>query len=101
MRVLFQIDIETDFSFADGHFTVEKRPIDPPSSEELVEKISTHPQKSYVFLNDGRRGVAIVNRGLPEYEIIRSQKGNTIAITLLRAVGWLSRDDCLEKGGRR
>ncbi len=97
LRVLFQADIKTDFSFAEGTFTVEKRPITPASSEELVEKVSTHPQRSFVLLNDGKHGIAIVNRGLPEYEIIQNKGGNTIAITLLRAVGWLSRGDLLTR----
>ena len=99
LRVLFQADIKTDSSFAESSFSVEKRPITPPSGEELVEKVLTHPQKSYVFLNDGKRGIAIVNRGLPEYGIIQGKKGNTIAITLLRAVGWLSRGDLLTRSG--
>src|SRR5690606_26526869 len=32
-------------------------------------------------------------RGLPEYELQREHNGATIALTLLRCVGWLSRED--------
>jgi alpha-mannosidase len=37
----------------------------------------------------------IANRGLPEVEVIKSNGGDhtEIALTLLRCVGWLSRDD--------
>lgn len=35
----------------------------------------------------------VANRGLPEYEVIPGEEGVTVALTLLRCVGWLSRDD--------
>jgi mannosylglycerate hydrolase len=37
--------------------------------------------------------VMLANRGLPEYEVLRGKDGAEIALTLLRCVGWLSRDD--------
>ena len=99
LRVLFGTGIETESSLAGGHFTVERRPVDPLPGEGLIEKVSTHPQKEFVMLNNGKRGLAVISRGLPEYEVIRGKKGNTIAVTLLRAVGWLSRDDLLTRHG--
>ena len=42
------------------------------------------------ILNDGQRGLLLANRGLPEYEVIDEREGATIALTLLRCVGWLS-----------
>jgi mannosylglycerate hydrolase len=38
-------------------------------------------------------GFAVLNRGLPEYEAEPSDEGVCLGITLLRCVGWLSRDD--------
>ena len=35
----------------------------------------------------------ILNRGLPAVEVTRLPGGTQIALTLLRSVGWLSRDD--------
>jgi alpha-mannosidase len=35
----------------------------------------------------------LANRGLPEYEVLRCEDGAEIALTLLRCIGWLSRDD--------
>jgi len=37
--------------------------------------------------------VAVLNRGLPEIAAVRGADGVGLALTLLRAVGWLSRDD--------
>jgi mannosylglycerate hydrolase len=38
-------------------------------------------------------GLAILNRGLPEYEVLPDGGHNTIALTLLRCVGYLSRGE--------
>ena len=35
----------------------------------------------------------MINKGLPEFEAVRTRKGVVLALTLLRCVGWLSRDD--------
>src|SRR4029453_16857603 len=47
----------------------------------------------------GSAGVA--GRGLPEYEALAGADGltNAIALTLLRCVGWLSRDDLTTRSG--
>ena len=43
----------------------------------------------------------MINRGLPEYEVLPGSKddGAQIALTLLRSVGWLSRDDLANRPG--
>ena len=42
----------------------------------------------------------IANRGLPEVEVLKNAQGNAeIALTLLRCVGWLSRDDFSTRKG--
>jgi alpha-mannosidase len=41
----------------------------------------------------------IANRGLPEYEARHTPGGVTIALTLLRCVGWLSRQDFPSRKG--
>jgi alpha-mannosidase len=65
-----------------------------------VEKpVPTHPQKTFVDVNDGHGGLTIANRGLPEYEVIDGKAGSTIALTLLRCVGWLSRNDYPDRKG--
>ena len=40
-----------------------------------------------------RRGIAVLARGLREYEILHTPLGNEVALTLFRSVGWLSRGD--------
>ncbi|MFC1895705.1 alpha-mannosidase [Thermodesulfobacteriota bacterium] len=50
----------------------------------------TQFQRNFVGMNDGKTGLVILNKGLPEYE---ARTDGTIALTLLRCVGWLSQDD--------
>ena len=62
--------------------------------------VATYPQKSFVDISDGERGFMLANRGLPEYEAIEEADGTiTIALTLLRCVEWLSRDDLSTRKG--
>ena len=51
---------------------------------------ATQFQRNFVSINDGKKGLVILNKGLPEYE---AKVDGTIALTLLRSVGWLSQDD--------
>lgn len=45
------------------------------------------------------RGLAIASEGLHEVSVVRDLARTDVAITLLRAVGWLSRDDLRTRGG--
>jgi mannosylglycerate hydrolase len=76
----------------DGHFEIIKRSSVPPADDsEWVEHWRPEsPQRTFTDLSTSQRGLMIANRGLPEVEII---DGRVIALTLLRCVGWLSRDD--------
>jgi alpha-mannosidase len=98
LRVCFPSDLETDVASADGHFDVLTRPIALPETEDWDQPPSpTKHQRTFVDLSDGEAGLAIFNRGLPEYEVLRDGGRNTIAVTLLRCVGWLSRGDLLTR----
>jgi mannosylglycerate hydrolase len=56
------------------------------------------PQQGWVSVHRAARGLTIANRGLPEYELQPDESG-TLALTILRAEGWLSRDDLLTRQG--
>ncbi len=94
LRVCFPTDLQTDVAVADGHWDVLLRPIDLPAGEGWVQPpCPTRHQRYFVDLSDGQAGLAILNRGLAEYEVLRDGGRNTVALTLLRCVGYLSRDD--------
>jgi mannosylglycerate hydrolase len=112
LRVLFPSGIETSSSCAETQFDVVARPIHPQPYEEgeigealkrvLIgarerQPVTTFPQGMFVDLSDGARGLAVINAGLPEYEII--DPDNTVALTLFRSVGWLARGGLLTRSG--
>jgi 2-O-(6-phospho-alpha-D-mannosyl)-D-glycerate hydrolase len=87
-------------SAADTPFHVTRRPVlashrDPGA---LEDELPTYPMCSFVDVSDGRVGLALITDGLHEYEVL-PPPANELAITLLRAVGWLSRDDLATRTG--
>ena len=82
--------------FADAAFgPVRREPIvAPPTSTETPPP--TAPLARYLTLASQYRGATIYSDGLGEYEALGD---GTVAITLLRAVGELSRNDLPERPG--
>jgi 2-O-(6-phospho-alpha-D-mannosyl)-D-glycerate hydrolase len=72
-----------------NRFEVRKRWIEPPTSEACLH--------DFVAVKGATRGLAVGVDGLREYSVLHD--GGTIAITLLRAVGFLSRGDLPERRG--
>ncbi|MFZ5967485.1 MAG: alpha-mannosidase [Bacillota bacterium] len=105
LRVLFPTNINTDVSFAGSAFDVVERPIyiegyDESTIPQKVKKVivgareakpnTIFPQREFVDLNDSDGGLAVLSKGLPEYQIIPEE--NTIALTLFRSVGWITEE---------
>ncbi len=100
LRVLFPTDIKTDHSYAESQFDVVKREIDLSPAVNWKDPPSpTHPQQSFVTISDEKKGLTLINQGLPEYEAYRTNDGTGLALTLLRCVGHLSRNDLLTRRG--
>jgi mannosylglycerate hydrolase len=99
LRVLFPTPIQTAEVDVEEHFDVVRRSVKLPPPKGELPPYPTQHQKSFVDLTDGQRGFAVLNRGLPEFEIVPGKGGNTIAVTLLRCVGWLSRPDLRTRKG--
>jgi len=93
LRVHFPTGLRAQLCHAEQHFGVLARPLALPEDDGTWTEapIGTYPQKSFVDVNDGQRGLLLANRGLPEYEAIDGPQGVIIALTLLRCVGWLAR----------
>ena len=112
LRVLFSSDIDTRYSFAGTQFDITRHRIkegtfDDHNIPDNVQRImigarekrpiTTFPHCSFVNINNGKRGIALLDRGLKEYEILPER--NTIALTLFRSIGWLARGDLLSRIG--
>ncbi|MDQ6673335.1 MAG: glycosyl hydrolase-related protein [Chloroflexota bacterium] len=107
LRVSFPTAIDTHVANAQGQFVVDVRPIDLPEDEkrrapdrEEEVDVSSFPHKAFVDVSDGKFGLAVLNRGLTEYQVEPvSGVGVDVKLTLLRCVGWLSRDDLTTRWG--
>lgn len=96
LRTLFPSNMETRFSYADDHFQVLKRTIAlPPDQGWYQDMQGIYHQDTFVDLHNDQRGLAVLNRGLCEFEIISTPpqiepKSHSIALTLFRSVAWMS-----------
>jgi alpha-mannosidase len=104
LRVTFPLPYPVQTAAAEGTFEVRVRPIAAPRpadvAEWIEEPVNTFPQKRFVDASNGTIGLGVLNRGLPEYEIIPGESGQmAIAVTLLRCVEWLSRGDLSTRKG--
>jgi mannosylglycerate hydrolase len=100
LRVHFPTNIAAPSSYAGGHFTVVERPAVTekiPTAKNRFEYYSTRHNQDFISIHDDRKGLTIANKGLPEYEAIRGSRGTTVALTLLRSVGQLSRNDFITR----
>lgn len=90
LRVVFPAAPATEVR-AEGHYALLHRPVGAPvhGPDWKEPPAATHHTLGAVELG----GVALFGRGLPEYEARPTARGTEIALTLLRCVGWLSRDD--------
>lgn len=91
--------VEADY---DGHFEVTSRKIGIPAYDRktwIEDPRPEVPQRAFTELSEENRGLTLANRGLPEVEVLKTNGGSEIALTLLRCVGWLSRDDFQTRRG--
>lgn len=96
LRVHFPAPFRPDAALYDGHFEIVARPLDLPTYDETwaEEPRPEVPQRNFTALLTSAGGLLLANRGLREVEVIpTSPNSSEIALTLLRCVGWLSRDD--------
>jgi alpha-mannosidase len=102
LRVHFPATFTAEAGSHDGHFEVVERIIGIPSYDDTwVERPRPEvPQRAFTDIADGKSGLMLAVRGLPEVEVLMNPHRNAeIALTLLRCIGWLSRDDFSTRKG--
>jgi alpha-mannosidase len=97
LRLLMRTDVGSSVAVADAAFgPVQRDPIVVSSAAAKMEQpVATAPLHRYVSRFDQKRGATLYADGLTEYESTK----NGFAVTLLRAVGQLSRRDLPERPG--
>ncbi|HDL0288298.1 glycosyl hydrolase-related protein, partial [Escherichia coli] len=95
----------TDSVLADTQFGSLTRPVNDSAMNNWQQEgwkeapVPVWNMLNYVALQEGRNGMAVFSEGLREFEVIGEEK-KTFAITLLRGVGLLGKEDLLLRPGR-
>jgi len=90
LRAHFPLPARVAGSQAECAFTVVTRGLTAEGGAQEFG-LPTFPSRRFVDATDLTSGLALVHDGLLEYEVV--DDGNTLALTLLRAVGYLSRSE--------
>jgi len=88
LRVMFPTGLaEATHADAGGHFIVDRRAIRPqgPTADRVWPDMATLPQNNFVDVSDGETGIAFLNDGLTEYEVVDNAE-RTVALSLVRGV---------------
>jgi len=108
LRICFGLPFTNEISNTATHFGVVERYGAPAAVPDAVTLEKTNssfpefpsgiqPQKRFIRVDDDDKGqgaITVFNTGLPEVELVDSKM---IAVTLVRSVGWLSREDIPER----
>ncbi|MFX1482172.1 MAG: glycoside hydrolase family 38 C-terminal domain-containing protein [Promethearchaeota archaeon] len=107
LRICFDLPFNSGHTLTETHFGYVERSGMPEVVPDKADQERTmtsypekpsgiQPQKGFIRVEDadGTDAITVLNRGLPEVELVNGQQ---IAVTLLRCVGWLSRSDYPER----
>lgn len=90
---LNSVSVLADTAFGLARRMVGDGAIGLPTEPRCEGILHTQPMHSVCAVDDGKETMALLTRGLPEYEAIAEDGQVTLALTLLRAVGWRVRGD--------
>jgi len=95
LRLAVPTPVVADEVLAGAPFSVVRRPVTPPDRPDWFQPpLAYGPFTDWFAVeDDAGRGVAVLAPGLREMEAQPSARGTRLLLTLLRSVGWLSRDD--------
>ena len=82
LRANFPTGIKTDYSYSDSHFDIVKRNVKIPDSTGWVEPaFGMQPLRTFACVEDEKGGMAVMPKGLYEYEVFEDTR---MALTLIR-----------------
>jgi alpha-mannosidase len=95
LRAVVSLPFQAARSHADGAYHVAERGLDAEGAGH-EHPLPTFPARRWVDVGNGRCAIAVLLRGTPEYELVG---GRELAVTLLRCVGVLSRQQMRYRSG--
>lgn len=87
---------DTQFGLLEKNVLANDYPFDMEKYKERIEE--TFAVQNFADLSSEKCGISVITKGIPEFEIINDSYYK-MSLTLLRSVGWLSRDDLRTRGG--
>ncbi len=102
LRALFPLNDFADESFAETQFGIVRRSTKVPLHNEGWPEVPLpiYSMQRFCGLDSGGRKLAVLNRGLTEYEVYGDGKNSTLAVTLHRGIGRMGRDNLSIRPGR-
>ncbi|NHJ87996.1 MAG: hypothetical protein FK734_21205 [Asgard group archaeon] len=97
LRICFDLPYTSEKTLTSTHFGFIERRGNPFDYKEFVEQPSgIQAQKRFIRINAEKLdvGFSLFNKGLPEVELVDNSR---LALTLIRAIGYLSRQDFPER----
>jgi len=100
LRVEYPCGVLTNQSQSLGAFTISSRDIEVPVPEHWMEyPENSHPNHGLAYAGTDEGGLSVFTKGLTEYAAENTGGQTILQVTLLRCVGWLSRDDLQARKG--
>ncbi|WP_201714349.1 alpha-mannosidase [Rossellomorea arthrocnemi] len=100
LRIQYPLGASVDHTYSDTAFDVVKRKVKKDEEFDAAKQkevpVVVEPSLSFVRSTSGFQ---FYHRGLQEYQITRMEEEDSLDVTLIRSVGWLSRDDLRTRGG--
>lgn len=101
LEVIFPTGMNASSYFVEAPFDVVERPVAIPEmrpDEKMLPGQEVYdpfrPQRTFLCVESDGKGLAVLNKGCTNYRMRdKGDAGVEIALTLIRAVGWLSRED--------
>lgn len=94
LRVVLPTGVVSQTVAAGAAFDVMERPVEVPHEADYAQpSVPTHHVHDQLAVDDGEHGLLLLCPGSNEYEARHDATGGVeLCLTLLRSVGWLSRD---------
>lgn len=107
LEVIVPTGMDVSKYYVEIPFDIVERSVEIPETPEREKWIlgqeaydDFRPQRNFVAVEQKDKGLALLNKGCTNYRIRKSNQGGVdICLTLLRAVGWVSRPDLGSRHG--
>ncbi|MGH7778365.1 MAG: glycoside hydrolase family 38 C-terminal domain-containing protein [Candidatus Binataceae bacterium] len=99
LRAALSTPVVAAESVHDTSFGILRRALAHAESAGVEDFYPTVPHRTFTAVESAEYSAALISRGIYEAEVRAESTGSAILLTLIRAVGWLSRSDLATRRG--